>query len=207
MFFATVDVFDGQTNAWSVVSLSTARSNTAAVVIGEYQALFAGGLVFDKLVKAVPTTEVDLFNAKTGLWSVSALPFPRAMLSAAAMGSKAFFTGDRSPTVDVYDAQTAKWGTFQLSSPRLGCGAVSVGLLVLFAGGDDTGPLSGVDIESYCPSSYYTNTSINGCAGGTCPVRGSYRVNKFCLACPVGTCMSGLGFWVIDLVFRPFLRL
>jgi hypothetical protein len=57
-YSSVVDVYDGNTRAWSTAELSVARSNLAAASVGNV-ALFAGGFNFGVLFR----TEWSVFGA------------------------------------------------------------------------------------------------------------------------------------------------
>lgn len=130
-----VDVYNIETEEWSVDYLSKARSHIAATTVGN-KAIFAGGMLRD--LRALNT--VDIYDSGTGLWTTSTLSQPRRSLAAAALKEKAFFAGGHdgrrvSSIVDIYDANTGSWSTARLSQARYTLVATTLGNKVIFAGG------------------------------------------------------------------------
>lgn len=151
-----VDIYDSTlgpptfSGAWSTTTLSKARGLVAAVTVGDL-AIFAGGGN-----PAGPLSDVDIYDASTGLWSVASLSLARVVgpMGTATIGDRAYFVGGEilgpamSDRVDVYDASTGLWSTDSISAARAGVGVVALGNTLICAGGLGTGyvPMAVVDI-------------------------------------------------------------
>ena len=148
-----VDVYNadlGEPNdpsAWSIATLSQARSYMVATCVGSI-ALFAEGY----------HDVVDIYDANAGepndpaAWSTATLSLARGRFAATSLGSYAFFAGgllsegggigDPSSNfvdiVDIFDANTGVWSTATLSQARCDLCATTVGKYALFAGGFGT---------------------------------------------------------------------
>lgn len=133
-----VDIYDEQTNAWSVENLSEGRAWLSAVHVGS-KILFAGGMkeVNIQEIKNNPSDVVDIYDLQTGEWSTAKLSKPRAFIASAVNGNLAFFAGGWPVTdiIDIYNSETNEWTTDKLSVARGQAAGASVGNLVLFAGG------------------------------------------------------------------------
>lgn len=87
-----VDVYDVAADQWSTARLSVARSALAATN-AEGRAYFGGGLVQVSFEVVTGVTEVDVYDAATGTWSVLDLSQARGSLGAASVGGRAYFGG------------------------------------------------------------------------------------------------------------------
>ncbi|MBE0648971.1 MAG: T9SS type A sorting domain-containing protein [Bacteroidales bacterium] len=148
--FDEVDIWNTETEQWSMASLATPRVFLSAVSNGE-QALFAGG---NNLAGAAYNV-VDIFDRTTGNWTISSLSQARSGMGAAVAGDLAFFAGgylDPTSTVtnrvDIYHFSSGTWTQETLSEARGFLTAATVGNKVLFAGGTraDNTPSDIVDI-------------------------------------------------------------
>jgi kelch-like protein 20 len=172
-----VDIYDASvgapdnTAAWSVTTISEARSGMAAASVGG-KALFAGGvrhaLAFDL---------VDVYDDATGTWSKAQLSEARWMSadSAVTVGTRAYFAGGQrnssgfmSDVIDVYDAQTGLWSTDALSEARTGLAAAALGNTVLFAGGaldgfvrSDVVDVLNVGTDKWAPTALLSEARFN----------------------------------------------
>jgi hypothetical protein len=99
-----IDIYDAQTGAWTVDTLSVARGGPASVAVGN-TILFAGG----NTAPGVSTDLVDVFDAGTDTWlPTTTLSQARGGLVRTAVGGKAFFAGGSADgfttaVVDVYE--------------------------------------------------------------------------------------------------------
>jgi hypothetical protein len=151
-----VDIYDSRVgpptdpNAWSVTTLSAARSRLAATTAGS-RAYFAGGLGYVPGGSIDEFSNVDVYDSCVGpptdpnAWSVTHLSQARVKLAAASDGDRAIFAGGayQSPsfqpfsvdTVDVFDPRTQTWSFEQLSTPRGYLVGATLRDRTLFAGG------------------------------------------------------------------------
>ena len=112
-----VDIYDINTNSWSMAELSLARQDFSVVTSGN-KIFFAGGWEGNWWEYPLMFTNVDIYDAATDSWFVKHLSEPRAWMGAASAGNKVFFAGGTnnsflraSSTVDIYDTQTNSWST------------------------------------------------------------------------------------------------
>jgi N-acetylneuraminic acid mutarotase len=138
-----VDIYDINTNSWSMAELSVARQDFAVVTSGN-KIFFAGGWEGNWWEFPVMFTNVDIYDVVTNSWSVKHLSEARAWIGAASSGSKVFFAGgtrgpdnnhQASSKVDIYDTETNSWTTSALSEPRSNLSAQLAGDKIYFAGG------------------------------------------------------------------------
>ncbi|KAJ2785503.1 hypothetical protein GGI15_001897 [Coemansia interrupta] len=120
----TVDIYNKQTNKWSVAHLSSGRSSIGAGSIAGRYAIFAGGL--DDSFK--PMSIVDVFDAETSKWSTIDLRTPRGSPQIINLGSTTAIVGGLSGdlqylsnAVDYVDAGLdITNATLQLRYPQFG---------------------------------------------------------------------------------------
>lgn len=138
-----VDIYDINTNSWSMAELRVARQDFAVVTSGN-KIFFAGGWEGNWWDFPIMFTNVDIYDVVTNLWSVKHLSEPRAWIGAASAGSKVFFAGgtggpdnnwQASSKVDIYDTETDSWTTSVLSEPRSNISTQIAGDKIYFAGG------------------------------------------------------------------------
>jgi len=130
-----VYIYDELTQAWSIDSLSQARSAIAVASDGNI-AIFAGGLSdFNQVSNAV-----DIYNATSNTWSTASLSEARMLAAGVFADGKFYFAGGAknginmsSEKVDIFDGTT--WTTSQLSAARAGISAVVANHKIFFTGG------------------------------------------------------------------------
>lgn len=151
VYTKNVDVYDFNTNIWSLQHLTKAREVGAAAAVGN-KIFFAGGR--DALTMF---NTVDIFNVSSGLRTLAKLSKARTNISVGVNGNKIVFAGGWyfdfsynrpvSPAVDIYDNATGLWSTAKLSQARQGMSVASVGNKIVFAGGiPNSGGTKRVDI-------------------------------------------------------------
>lgn len=159
----TVDIYDSETQTWSVTRLSQARGLVAATSFGSSMAFFAGG----QFKNGSKSDVIDVFHAETKRWSTMKLSLPRSMLAAASADGPGgvpryvLFGGgelvenegntslkDDTAIVDILDVATNVWSTANLSIGRKKFTAASLGRRAIFAGGylSHFGSIDAVDI-------------------------------------------------------------
>lgn len=118
-FSNVVNIYNATTGTWSVDTLSQARGNMSATVVGDL-ALFAGG----QTSTTTMSKRVDIYHFTTGTWSTASLSIARGFSAAVTVGNKAIFAGGttslnmQSNAVDIFDYETGEWSTATLSAPR-----------------------------------------------------------------------------------------
>ena len=132
----------------TTADLSQARTLLAGTGAGDL-ALFGGGTRGFQSGQA--SDVVDVYDGRTGNWSVEHLSVARFGLAATSVGTKAIFAGGASEysggcslrvysdAVDIYDTDARTWLQAALSQPRTWLSAASVGSKALFAGGEYSG--------------------------------------------------------------------
>jgi N-acetylneuraminic acid mutarotase len=133
----TVDIFDGQTQQWSVEQLSQGRFMLSAISYNS-KVFFVGGFV-DYYLNG--SDAVDIYDLQTQTWSIASLSEPRGGMAASVLGDLAIFAGGMidqftfSDRVDIYNFTTNSWSTAALSAARAFPEIAAVGSKVLIAGG------------------------------------------------------------------------
>ena len=143
-----VDVFDTANRTWSRgVDAPTARNSAAGVVIGDRIYVVGGRQYLESNGNAVNVNvaALEVFNTKTGLWSLKA-PMPRAAGGIAATtldGRLYVFGGEQwTPTKEVlangwvYDPSADAWEALpDMKVPRHGAAAGAIGDRIFVFGG------------------------------------------------------------------------
>ena len=104
-----VDIYDLNTQTWSIATLSEPRGDIAAVTL-QNKIYFAGGGNNDPNGLGV-TNRIDIYDDVTGSWSISSLQEPRSSMASIAAGNKIYLAGGlNSPnhgsmtcTVEIFD--------------------------------------------------------------------------------------------------------
>lgn len=135
-----VDIYDLNTNNWSVAELSLPRYSMAVAVLGT-KIFFAGGAEGGWWDGIITYSKVDIYDASTNTWSVANLSQARGWITAASVGNKVFFAGGitdnyaNSPTIDIYDVSAGSWSIAYLSTARSSLSAETVDNKIYFSGG------------------------------------------------------------------------
>lgn len=118
-YYDVVDIYDANTNEWSVNTLSQPRATMAAAAVGG-KLLFAGGSS-----NGIYSKVVDIYDTQTGKWSTSTLSKAQVNSSVTVAGNKIFISGGvvegamYSETVEVYDAGTNAWSVINLPGNKI----------------------------------------------------------------------------------------
>lgn len=161
VYTKNVDIYNFNTNTWTLNKLSKAREVGAAASIGN-KILFAGGRDAINMYNTV-----DIFNANTGVRTTAKLSKARTDIAVAVNGSKVVFAGGwffdfsfnrpASNAVDIYDAATGTWSQATLSQKRQGISVASVGNKIVFGGGvPNSGGTNAVDIYDVSTNTWST---------------------------------------------------
>ena len=134
-YVATVEKYDIDADTWTTVaSLSTARSDLAAVAHGGKIYVFGG-------CAGPVTDEVDVYNPQTNTWTtLAAMPTPRASLAVGHSGQNVYALGGWNGAAlnvnEVYDIAGNSWSTnTPMPTARLKAGTRSHGGRVYVIGG------------------------------------------------------------------------
>jgi hypothetical protein len=102
VWYDTADIYDADTNAWSVATLSVPRFHHVAVSTADH-ILFAGGLdpyaccvlahTYYVVREERPTSSVDIYDTHSGTWSYTDLEHARFEFAATSVGQKVIFAG------------------------------------------------------------------------------------------------------------------
>lgn len=132
-YTSRVDIYDMNTQKWSIAELSEPRYGMATAVNGN-KIFFAGGENGDG---TGCVNVVDIYDVATNNWSVAALSEGRNDLAAASVGNKVLFAGGcgYSYKVDIYEIAANKWSVALMSEGKTNITAVTVKNKVYFAGG------------------------------------------------------------------------
>lgn len=162
---ATVDIYNLDSKSWSTSQLSVKRVNMATEVYGS-KIYFAGGIDYElDLARGNTTSNIDVYDAATGNWSVGHLSSARMGMASAVADGKIYFAGGATEfaglfsstnkmtsVVDIYDPSTDRWETSALSVPRFDLKAAVSGGKIYFAGGSSGKLNSKSVIDIYTPS-------------------------------------------------------
>ena len=102
-----VDIYDANTNVWSINSLSETRYFLHAGTLNG-KAYFAGAC-------QPCNSEVDIYDNATQSWSTACLSRTVGVAGVASAGNKILFFGDRR--VDIYDASSDTWFIADILQP------------------------------------------------------------------------------------------
>ena len=144
---SVVDIYDMNTNTWSITNLSEARAYSKAVVC-ENKIFFAGGLKANN----TPSDKVDIYDMQTNSWSSTQLPGgAREVGAAVAIQNKVYFCGGYAayenptgfgnvfttptPIIDIYDNTTGQWSADTMQLNKGSFAAIGVNNKIYLAGG------------------------------------------------------------------------
>ena len=144
---SVVDIYDMNTNTWSVTNLSEARAYSKAVVC-ENKIFFAGGLKANNTL----SNKVDIYDLQTNSWSSMQLPGgAREVGAAVAIQNKVYFCGGYAayenptgfgnvfttptPVIDIYDNTTGQWSADTMQLNKGSFAAIGVNNKIYLAGG------------------------------------------------------------------------
>lgn len=164
-----IDIYDTETNSWSIDSLSVPRCFIGGVAAGD-KIYFAGGATGEQEVTGV----IDIYDINTGEWTVDSLSEPRAFIAAIAYGDKIYFAGGSKPynvtstLIEVYNITSGIWeDPMNLQTTRV-VTALNVENSLVFTGICDyfaitlvgsLGPANGV-VEIYYPETNQWDYSV-----------------------------------------------
>eukprot|EP00911_Craspedida_sp_UC1_P000877 UC1_evm1s666 len=125
-------------------NFSVGRSNKCATTYRDL-AIFAGGTAMRGAPKS---SNVDVYNATSGTWSLKHMSIGRDLLGCASAGPYTVFAGGSAPQVnqsetaevDVWNHVTGVWTRARLSQPRKKPEAVTAGTKIIIAGGEIAKP-------------------------------------------------------------------
>ncbi len=161
VYTQNVDVYDFNSNTWTLKKLSKAREIGASAAVGN-KILFAGGRDALHMYNTV-----DIFDASTGIRTRARLSKARTNIAVAVNGNKVVFAGGWyfdfsynrlvSNAVDIYDASTDLWTNATLSQKREEISVASVGNKIVFAGGiPNAGGTNKIDIYDVSTNAWST---------------------------------------------------
>jgi hypothetical protein len=147
--FSTVDIFDTQSQSWSVYNLSVPRFNVAAFS-HDSQVYFVGG-VDNQL--GIAYDVVDIFDVVTQEWTVTSLDDVRVVYGGVvndlAILPGGFVASGVTKRVDIINLTTGTWSIDSLSVARAWVGVTSVGNKMLIAGGAISGDIQSDTVDIY----------------------------------------------------------
>ncbi len=162
-----VNIFNGDSNTWSVAHLSQYKVYVSATSVG-HLALFAGGYYYDNGGQSGNSNVVDIFDARSNSWTNASLHQARSSFAATSVGNLALFAGgstdsENSNVVDIFNASSNTWTVAFLSEARASLAATSVGNLALFGGGTNIfGPSAVVDIFDATSNTWFNASLSDG---------------------------------------------
>lgn len=155
--------------------LSKSRSFLTAVAVGD-QVLFAGGFIWTYY--PVPGgggsvythfNTVDIYDTRSGTWSIDSISIPRSRIGSASAGTKAFFAGGTlsqntpyTKRIDIYDAATKTWRIDSLSEGKREVATAVWDNKVFFIGGIDAWQSDARSVDIYnTQTQTWQHTQIN----------------------------------------------
>ncbi|HEX5653626.1 MAG TPA: PKD domain-containing protein, partial [Chitinophagaceae bacterium] len=149
---ARVDIYDINTNLWSMAELSQARYDMGSAVLGG-KLYFAGGFLPKTFTNSTTcyisnnpaetrSSVIDIYDAAANTWSTAQLNAPRIPGGASA-GNKVIFAGGDawgssncpSPVTDIYDGASNTWAAGSLSEIKGLPQIATTGDKIFLAGG------------------------------------------------------------------------
>ena len=133
--YSTVDIYDGQTLAHTVASLSEARSHLASVSIGTH-AYFIGGKTQSDFCG-----KMDIYNSITNSWQAINLPRKRGYAGATVFGNNIYIAGGKNDagnirTIDIYNVQSGQWSSIEAPNDHPIASVAAINNKLVVAGGD-----------------------------------------------------------------------
>ena len=133
--YNTVDIYDNQTLARTVATLSEARSHLASVSLGN-QAFFMGGKT-----RGGFSGKMDIYNSTTNSWQVVTMPHTRGYAGAAIIGNKIYIAGGQNSNgnvrvVDIYEIQSGQWTSIEAPNDHPFSSVISINNKLIIAGGN-----------------------------------------------------------------------
>jgi len=154
-----INIYDAETNSWSVSHLPEGREAYTSAVIGN-KVIYAGGYGYINDTPSV-SKKLDIYDASSNSWSSINFPQARQGMKAAAIGNKVIFAGGfitrydslvlvcddyglhcnnvpavvATDRIDILDLSSNTWSVAYLSKPRGGIAAARVGNKIVFASG------------------------------------------------------------------------
>lgn len=127
-----VDIFDTETQTWSVGQLSQKRRVISSASVGNY-VIFAGGIE-----NGNGSDRIDVFDTATMTWTTASLAYGGFRFTTVVAEPYVLIGGayqTNNAAVTVFNSTDQTWFTVALSSARYRIGAAAVGNVALFAGG------------------------------------------------------------------------
>ena len=133
--YSTVDIYDGQTLAHTVASLSEARSHLASVSIGTH-AYFIGGKTQSDFCG-----KMDIYNSINNSWQAINLPRKRGYAGATVFGNNIYIAGGKNDagnirTIDIYNVQSGQWSSIEAPNDHPIASVAAINNKLVVAGGD-----------------------------------------------------------------------
>ena len=136
-----VDIYDLETQTWSIAELSQARAGIAVSIIVD-KVFFAGGYT-NLNGPGLPSSRVDIFNISTQSWSTAELSEARAYITSVSAENKLYFgggdptpgNGTTSKKIDIYDNGTGTWSVSALNEEKAFCAGFYKNGKIYWAGG------------------------------------------------------------------------
>jgi len=153
--FTDVDIYDKETDNWTVEDLTVGRTISGGAVACENKVFFAGGHIHVYPGSLGYTKVIDIYDTETEAWSVDSLSIGRCFIGAVAVNGKVYFaggaTGEQQVTnvIDIYDTEDETWSQDTLSEARGLIAAVAYGDKIYFVGGSKPYAVTSTLIEVY----------------------------------------------------------
>lgn len=130
---SAVDIYD---SAWMEKKVATPREIVSITALGDY-AVFSGG----KVSYAIDSDSADIFNLRTGNWSVHQLSAARGSIAIVKTGKTLYLVGDTKDyssngvqAIDLLNTATGNWSTDSLAAVRSGPTAALLGNQIIVTG-------------------------------------------------------------------------
>lgn len=118
VFTNIVDIYDANTNTWTVSYLSTNRTAISATSLELHNLFFfSGGYISSDNINLESLDVIDILNFTSMQWTTAKLNFPNYYIFSTSLSSfgLAFMGGGVQKTLSIYNANSRSWSEKELS--------------------------------------------------------------------------------------------
>lgn len=171
-FSSNMDIYDAESNQWSVVQMPRERAYAGAAISGG-KIYIAGGQNAEGLF-VLPfynnLKSVDIYDIESNEWFESETPHEHPYGVAIALDGKVYVAGGdgkQNNSVDIYNTFTGEWSSAELSDSRYDMAVGTVDGKIIFFGGRLSQVNFSENVDVYDPSSNTWSVAklISGASG------------------------------------------